>query len=188
MLFSRTVWWTNYLKHELHILKTKILFVNGHLKVGGVEKSLLDLLRHLDYGLYDVDLLLLEDLGDYIQDVPPEVNIVFKDLTNTYGSVASSLKRCFSMRDWLGIRMRLAFLLGKIFGPKSLRIARVLLFGKTEYDCAVGYRHGVSSDLVAYVVKAKRKLTWWHHGEWNMNADQSAEYEKTKIFLDGIKQ
>ena len=151
-----------------------------------MEKSLLDLLRHLDYGRYEVYLLLLEDLGDYIPDIPSEVNLVFKDLTNTYGSVSSSLMRCFSMRDWLGFRMRLIFLLCKFFGPKSLRMARGLLLRRMNYDCAIGYRHGVCSDLVAYAVKAKRKLTWWHHGEWNMDADELADYERSCALFDRV--
>ena len=44
--------------------KKKVLFINGHLNVGGVEKSLTDILRHMDYDQYEVDLLLLEDTGD----------------------------------------------------------------------------------------------------------------------------
>ena len=37
--------------------KTDILFVNGHLNVGGVERSLIDTLKHLDYDKFNVDLL-----------------------------------------------------------------------------------------------------------------------------------
>ena len=46
-----------------------ILFINGHMNTGGVEKSLLDILRRLDYGHYNVDLLLLEELGDYADEI-----------------------------------------------------------------------------------------------------------------------
>ena len=42
----------------------KLLFINGHLNTGGVEKSLLDILQHIDYSQYHVDLLLLEGRGD----------------------------------------------------------------------------------------------------------------------------
>ena len=51
-------------------MKKKILFVNGHLNVGGIEKSLTDLLNHLDYHKYKVDLLLLEEKGDYLPQIP----------------------------------------------------------------------------------------------------------------------
>ena len=40
--------------------KKRILFINGHLNAGGVERSLVDVLRHMDYTKYAVDLLLLE--------------------------------------------------------------------------------------------------------------------------------
>ena len=59
--------------------KTDILFVNGHLNVGGVERSLIDTLKHLDYDKFNVDLLLLEDLGNYACEVPKQVNIILKD-------------------------------------------------------------------------------------------------------------
>ncbi len=44
-------------------MKKKLLFINGHMNTGGVEKSLIYILRHLDYDKFDVDLLLLEELG-----------------------------------------------------------------------------------------------------------------------------
>ena len=40
-------------------MKKKLLFINGHLNVGGVERSLVDLLRNIDYNKYDIDLLYL---------------------------------------------------------------------------------------------------------------------------------
>ena len=57
-----------------------ILFINGHMNTGGVEKSLLDILRRLDYGHYNVDLLLLEELGDYADEIPSDVHIHLKSL------------------------------------------------------------------------------------------------------------
>lgn len=35
------------------------------MNTGGVEKSLLDVLQHLDYSKYEVDLLLFQGIGDY---------------------------------------------------------------------------------------------------------------------------
>ncbi len=94
-----------------------ILFINGHLNTGGVERSLVDILRHMDYTKYAVDLLLLEDIGDYASELPSEVKVLFRDLHNTYGGVASSVRRCIAARDWMCLRLRLLFLLRKIFWP-----------------------------------------------------------------------
>ena len=62
----------------------KILFINGHLNTGGVERSLVDVLKHMDYTKYAVDLLLLEDTGDYVSELPPEVKTRFRDIHHTY--------------------------------------------------------------------------------------------------------
>lgn len=143
-----------------------ILFINGHLNTGGVERSLVDILRHMDYTKYAVDLLLLEDTGDYAVELPPEVHVLFRDLHNTYGGFALSVRRCIAARDWMCLRLRLLFLLRKIFGTGALKPAASILLGKHYYDCVIAFRPGICSDLAAYSVKARRKITWWHHGEF----------------------
>ena len=143
-----------------------ILLINGHLNTGGVERSLFDILRHMDYTKYAVDLLLLEDIGDYASELPSEVKVLFRDLHNTYGGVASSVRRCIAARDWMCLRLRLLFLLRKIFGPRAFKSAATLLLGEHHYDCVIGFRPGICADLAGYSVKAKRRITWWHHGEF----------------------
>ena len=146
-----------------------ILFINGHLNTGGVERSLVDILRHMDYTKYAVDLLLLEDIGDYASELPSEVKVLFRDLHNTYGGVASSVRRCIAARDWMCLRLRLLFLLRKIFGPRAFKSAATLLLGEHHYDCVIGFRPGICADLAGYSVKAKRRITWWHHGEFSVD-------------------
>lgn len=147
----------------------KILFINGHLNTGGVERSLVDVLRHMDYTKYAVDLLLLEDTGDYAAELPLEVHVLFRDLHNTYGSFASSVRRCIAARDWMCLRLRTLFLLRKFLGSRALKSAATLLLGEHHYDCVIGFRPGICSDLAAYSVQADRKITWWHHGEFNVD-------------------
>ena len=57
-----------------------VLFINGHLNTGGVERSLVDILRHMDDTKYTVDILLLEEKGDYLEELPPGVSIVASPL------------------------------------------------------------------------------------------------------------
>lgn len=149
--------------------KKRILFINGHLNTGGVERSLVDILRHMDYTKYSVDLLLLEDIGDYASELPSEVNVLFRDLHNTYGGFASSVRRCIAARDWMCLRLRMLFLRRKILGSRALKSAAILLLGEHHYDCVIGFRSGICSDLAAYSVQANRKITWWHHGEFNVD-------------------
>ena len=68
-----------------------LLFINGHLNTGGVERSLADILRHMDYTKYTADVLLLEERGDYLEELPPGVSVLFRDIHDTYGSFISPL-------------------------------------------------------------------------------------------------
>ena len=147
----------------------KVLFINGHLNTGGVERSLVDVLKHMDYTKYTVDLLLMEDTGDYASELPSEVNVLFRDIHHTYGSFASSIRRCIAAHDWMCLRLRFLFLLHKIFGAHVLKSAATILLGKHHYDCVIGFRPGICSDLAAYSVQADRKITWWHQGEFNVD-------------------
>lgn len=149
--------------------KKRILFINGHLNAGGVERSLVDILKHMDYTKYAVDLLLLEDTGDYASELPPEVKVLFRDIHHTYGSFASSIRRCIVAHDWMCLRLRFLFLLQKFFGACALKRVATILLGKHHYNCVIGFRPGICSDLAAYSVQADRKITWWHHGEFNVD-------------------
>ena len=160
-------------------MKKKLLFLNGHLNPGGVEKALVDVLKHLDYSKYEVDLVLFEELGAYLDQIPTDVNVRLADLHNTYGSVASSLFRCVRERDWLCFRLRVLFLMAKYFGGEVLKLARGMLFGKKQYDAAIGFRIGLCTDLVAYAVNSPQKITWWHHGEYNLSKAESEAYRET---------
>jgi glycosyltransferase involved in cell wall biosynthesis len=150
-------------------MKKKLLFINGHLNTGGVEKSLMDILTHLDYARYDVDLLLTEHLGDYADQLPPQVNVLLRSIEGTYGSFPRVALRCLCRRDWFSLKMRLIFLAMKLFGQKQIAMAQHMLTGKTQYDCVVGFRPGLCTQIAAYAVNAKQRIAWWHHGEINID-------------------
>ena len=158
--------------------KKKVLFINGHLNVGGVEKSLTDILCHLDYGQYEVDLLLLEDSGDYIGEIPKEVEVSLMSLKNTYGSFCSCICKCIRKQDWFSLKMRLIFLAMKLFGQKKIWMAKKLLTGGKHYDIVVGFRPGICTQIAAYAVCADKRIAWWHHGEFNVSGKQYEEQIK----------
>lgn len=167
-------------------IKKKLLFVNGHLNVGGVERSLVDLLRHCDYSKYDIDLLLFEDVGDYKDEIPKEVNIIFYDLTKTYGGIYSCFKKAISNKDFKTIYIRIVFTLERILGINIKKTLRPIFKNLKEYDCAIAYRVGFCSEFVAYVIKAKKKITWWHHGSFEYDKKETQQIEKIYKNFDYI--
>lgn len=153
----------------------KILFINGHMNTGGVEKSLLDILRRLDYDSYNVDLLLLEELGDYGSEIPSNVHIHVKSLKNTYGPFLKSLLTCVKVRDWFGLQMRVIFLLMKFGGQRRISLAKKLLTKNQHYDYVIGFRPGICTQIAAFAVHAEGRATWWHHGEINVERQNYLE-------------
>ena len=88
-------------------MKKKVLFINGHLEVGGCEKSLIDVLKNFDYGKYEVDLLLLEHMGDYYEELPEEVNVKLYSLEPAFGSILPCIGRAIRKKDWFSLYFRI---------------------------------------------------------------------------------
>ena len=145
-------------------MKKSLLFVNGHLQVGGVEKALVDLLSWLDYDKYDVDLLLLEGEGEYRGQIPDKVTILHKDIRLLEGPFWHNILSNLKCGRFGNVLYRIIRVLAKKHGNGFLRLLRPLLPVKGHYDVAIAFRHGHSAEIVAYPVKADRKYCWWHQG------------------------
>ena len=147
--------------------KKSLLFVNGHLNVGGIERSLVDLLKALDYSEYEVDLLLLERLGTYVDEIPAAVRILSIDGEHVYGPLINTLVKNIIHGRLKETIYRIILLLSSMFGEHMLRLMRLITGIKKQYDCAIAYRLGPSDQFVSVVVNSVRKVCWWHNGECN---------------------
>ena len=54
----------------------KILFVADRLQAGGTTSALLSVLYNINYDEYEVDLLLFKNEGEFMRDIPPQVNLL----------------------------------------------------------------------------------------------------------------
>lgn len=161
-------------------MKKKILFVNGHLNVGGVEKSLIDILKHFNYEEYSVDLILFEDLGDYYYELPKEINIRFIDLNETYGSFFVCLKNSLKKHDWFTLYMKIILILSIKINQRMLKLLIPILKLDNKYDCAIAFRVGFCAEFVGNCIKSDKKMCWWHHGECKF--DQKTKNRMTQTF------
>ena len=161
-------------------MKKKILITNGHLRIGGVEKSLVNFLRAIDYSRYDVDLLLFEGTGEYLSEVPKEVNIILCDLSQTYGSFFDVVRKNFPNRKVIW-RKTITILASK-FDQRYLKH----LVKSKEYDVALAYRVGMPMDYVSYGVKAEKKYFWWHAGSFSYPEYLSKCWKESAQQMDGM--
>ena len=156
----------------------KILFANGHLNSGGVEVSLLNLLNSIDYSKHQVDLLLFEEYGELSDRIPDDVNVILFDLTKTYGSFKKTILRAIKNRDFTTLFSKIIISLTSRISIKFNFLFKFLRIVEKKYDCAIAYRVGFPADYIGYAVKAKKKLVWWHHGEFNYSDDTVKKWKK----------
>ena len=152
-------------------MKKKLLFVNGHLGVGGVEKSLVDLLRALDYSKYEVDLLLLEADGFYNELLPSSVRVILFDAPKAYGPFLFTVSKNLAHLHLSYVFFRLISILAPFLGGWIYKLLRPILGVRKYYDCAIAYRVGMPNDIVSRTISSGKKICWWHNGECNYNAE-----------------
>lgn len=168
-------------------MKKKILFANLHMNTGGVEKSLLDILQHLDYSKYEVDLLLFQGIGDYKNEIPEEVNILEIDLLKTEGSFKKLITDSFKELKFSNLKFRLlSKKINKKLNPSLLAKMKKYWLLSKQYDIAIAYRFGFPMDFIAYLVDAKKKFVWWHHGAYMYSKDETYMMNKTLENFDKI--
>ncbi|XCI75747.1 MAG: glycosyltransferase [Flavobacteriales bacterium] len=131
--------------------KKKILFRSGPRMEGGAEKALLNLLRHLNYSKYQVDVLLRYKSGIYWQQLPKEVGL--------YHLVKE--KDIFS-------KIPLTWFVQKIWSSLTIYVYRILpcwlyqyKLKNTSYDVEIAWLHSFIFDIIKSPLKSK-KITWIH--------------------------
>lgn len=148
----------------------KILFVIMHLKMGGAERSLVNLLNEIDYNNYSVDLLLIKKEGELISQLPQNVNLIETpyELHALFSNKIESVKgiRLFFVRIHSIIY---STVYGKIKRGDDCAVRWNQFYNKrirgldAEYDVAISYLAGPSMFYVANKVKAKKKIVFIHN-------------------------
>ena len=178
----------------------KIIIVNNNLKVGGVQKSLCNLLWVLD-GKYDITLYLFSGAGAYAGQLPESVKICTCSSLFRYLGV-SQAECAGKLRDRLtrGVLAGLCRLLGKRAVLWLLLASQKGLPG--EYDCAISFLHNGSSrafyggvnEFVLERIQARKKIAFLHCDYHNCGADHREtlrlyqKFDEIAACSDGCRQ
>lgn len=90
--------------------KKNVLICSHAMEIGGAERSLLDLLYTFDYSKYNVDLFLYRHSGEWLKDIPNQVNLLPE--SPKYSSLLIPIKSLITKRQFGLLFSRLA---GKLF-------------------------------------------------------------------------
>lgn len=144
--------------------KKRILFINGHMQSGGVERALLSILENIDFSIFEVSLLLIEQGEDFISEIPKEVKVIHKPLDGSFIGFTSLLLSVISKRShWSDLKFRIFWELAPYTGDYIFRYFRKDLGLERDYDAVIAFRPGLSTKL-ASITKSSKKIAWWHHG------------------------
>lgn len=154
-----------------------VLFVCDSLSIGGLEKSLINLLNNFDYDKYSVDLYLFNTRGKLIDRVNSNVNILtdspyFSDFyreTLVRSVIILIRKRKLNLaffRILWFLKPRFFKLLHIKYQPDTImdwhiKIKTMLKIHK-HYDIAIGYAEGTADYYIVDCIDASRKIGWIH--------------------------
>lgn len=144
-----------------------------NMNIGGTEKALLTMLNEMDSSKYDITLLMLEEFGGFLNEIPSYVKVKYVDgfkETKPFTKEPPQLlaKELIKSKKYFKcINTLLAYGISKITNNISYYYKYVLRNIKKldeEYDLAVAYAGPM--DLITYFVlnkiKAKKKAQWIH--------------------------
>lgn len=156
----------------------KIIIVGEYMLCGGVEKSLISLLKYIDSEKYTITLMLLKKKGVLLPEIPKHVKVIEIPLPTDekidilYGK-GNALKIYLKELKLITFIKKLLRAIYLEFNSKSDEEKRVNYYKmidkkfsmyEGEYDIAIDYMgYGLLNTFyVAKKIKAKKKLTWVH--------------------------
>lgn len=176
----------------------KIIIVNNNMKVGGVQKSLYNLLWSLD-GKYEITLLLFRAIGEYVHRLPSGVKVLETDGLFRYLGISQG--ECSGLDK---LKRGILVVLCRVLGRS--RVMKLLLASQKtmpeEYDCAIAFLHngnvknfyGGVQDFVLHHVNAKKKIAFLHCDYRNCGANHPAnnhlisQFNQIATCSDGCRQ
>lgn len=176
----------------------KLLFMIINMNVGGTEKALLTMLNEVNREKYEVTLLMLEEYGGFLKDVPTWVKVKYvyeyKDLKKYIDNPPQLLaKELIKSHKYIkGLSLLASYTVSKLTNDMSnyyRYILRNVNNSKEEYDIAVAYAGPM--DFITYFVSNKinatKKVQWIHFDITKIgfnNKFASKNYRKfDKIFV-----
>lgn len=151
-----------------------ILIVYDRMMTGGTTSALISLLEEFNYEEYNVDLLLFDMGGEFVNSIPKEVHLLnpaFEGHSHLF--TVSRLKMLFTFLNGNFIRAIAYFIKYKKTNKGNLRLILMHCAAKAQvfisrrvsknYDVAIGFIEGWSDHyVVSKKVKAKKRIVWFH--------------------------
>ena len=184
----------------------RILFTIHYLELGGAERSLIGLLRALDYSKVEVDLFVYSHRGELMKEIPQRVNLLpeipefaqierpLKDVLKD-GYLRLFLARIMAKWQFAQYRKKYYPKDGNaIFSYVSKNVTPLLppINPEKEYDLAISFL--APHDIVLKKVRARKKACWVHTDYTKVDVNPDIElpvwsrYDRIAAVSDGVAE
>ena len=126
----------------------KVLFIADHLKYGGTEQVLIDVLGHFDENKYDVSLCLLDDELELLSCVPSYVSVIKYDHFPLFKLVKKVCRRFNAIRIYLFLE----------------RMAFKRFMSDKKFDIVISWKEGEAVLFHSFIFERanQKNITWLH--------------------------
>ncbi len=141
-------------------MKKNVLFVVDERKMGGVSVLLSDILKNINISKYNIDVLVLQNNGNELSDLPKDVNIIYgtKFFKGVDYTIKQAIKSCNPFLIYS--KLRLIYLMKhKKIEKKIIRERKKIL--KKKYDVEIAFKDGFCALFTIYG-DSKKKCHWLH--------------------------
>ena len=151
----------------------KILFMCINMNIGGTEKALLTMLNEMDRSKYEITLLMLEEYGGFLNQIPDGIKVMYlkeyktlkKFINDPPQLVAKELIK--NRKIIKGLSVLFVYIISKLMKDISIYYKYILSNVDTlneKYDIAIAYAGPM--DFISYFVinkiKSKKRVQWIH--------------------------
>ena len=149
-------------------MKKKILFTTDDMKIGGIEKALVNLLNNLDYDKYEVHLLLQHKEGDLLELLNPQIIVDDYHLSKMrFWPLRKVINLIKQIR--LGMKIKNKYAFSACFGTGYIPSSRMALLASHNNAC---WMH---TNILNFIANTS----------WYMKKGRTNE-ERARIFLKKI--
>ena len=166
-------------------MRKKVAILLPWLKMGGTNKVALRLIREL-MGFCDVTLVLSQDTGELMDEVPDDVQVILDKMRNfkdIFKEDILKIRIMYMIKDFL-YYAKIKTRQDSIDNYKYL-VKRHTDISAEKFDCAISY-HGQSPERLLnllYRIKADKKVAWIH-GEMSFSSRDCLKMSKYYLKLD----
>lgn len=172
--------------------KKRLLFYNGSLRMGGIERVMIDVLQGLDKDKIDITLVIedgIKELNVFEKDVPKEIKIIYlkpEELIKKTENYKNKRKKSFYSKIMYNLMMKYEEWIKK----KNLKEVAL-----NNYDVIIDFDMGLSKYIDYF--KCDKKIAWIHSSipNWYKRKDRIRrlgnrlkKYDKVVTICDEMKE